>query len=99
MFRDAFLEAARNGRLNDRGRSLLEYLTFDNPEGIPVEAFRSRTHHIAVGLYAGIKSPKTLLRDLQAWQASGFLAERGGRLVANLALLSQDVVPAWPGRG
>ncbi len=90
IFRDVYFRAAQEGHVNSRGLSLLEYLTFDAPQGIPVDAFRNRLHHIPAGLYADIKSPRTLLRDLQAWQKLGLVVERGGMLLANLDLLTQQ---------
>lgn len=90
IFRDVYLQDEKDGRINARGASLVEYLTFDAPDGIPADAFRSRAHHISKGLYSGLKSQRTLLRDLAALQKQGLVVERRGVLVANLDLLSQE---------
>lgn len=88
LFRDVYLEAARKRRINARGLSLLEYLTFDAEEGIPVEAFKTRTHHLAFGLYDN-RSSKTLLRDLATLQDIGLVKVKDGTLLANLELMDQ----------
>lgn len=86
LFRDLCRQALRDGAVNVRAWTILEYLNSDAPAGIPEEQFRSRQHHLAEGLYAG-KTAKTLARDLKALLQTGLIAVRDGNLVANLDLL------------
>lgn len=88
MFRDLYLEKLALGDINGRGVAIVEHLTFYEPEGVPVEAWKNRTYHLSRGLYEG-KSLKTLQRDLANLEKQELVVIRNGRLQANLELMNQ----------
>lgn len=88
MFRDLYLEMFKFREINHRGVAIVEHLTFFEPEGIPIELWRNRSHYLSRGLYEG-KTVKTLQRDLQALERCGLVVIRDGKLRANLDLMNQ----------
>ncbi|MGE5486033.1 MAG: hypothetical protein ACM3X4_13560 [Ignavibacteriales bacterium] len=88
LFRSCFWEAAEDGRINARQMAILEQLAFYEKDGIPVEAFRSRNHHLVKAVYQD-KTNKTMMRDLHTLKDLRFVAIRESRIVANLDLMNE----------
>lgn len=86
LFRDLFNELTLNDKINTRNSTLLEYLTRDGLDGIPLDAFRNRKHYFVKWLYEN-RTPKTLQRDLNNLLGQNLVALKDGKLVANLELM------------
>lgn len=87
MFRDLYLQTLQNGPTRGRGIGVMEFLTFYAQEGIPIEAYRNRTHRIIASIYRNL-SPKTILRDLTFLQEQGLVVLHEGVIKANLDLMN-----------